>query len=386
MTFGAGAGHRAGADGAARAGRHAGRSARRADTTPATRCRRRPLHRTARRLGRPAPAARGPMSYRVHVRVMPRGGLLDPQGQAVEHALARAGLRRGRRGPRRPRHRARGGGAARAPRRRRGCVRCATSCSPIRSPRTTCWRWRRPDAQGGGGPLPRQQLRLRHAARRRAGRRRRPISSGTATPSLQGADVVILPGGFSYGDYLRSGAIARFSPIMQAVQRHAAGRRPGARHLQRLPDPVRGPPAARRPDAERGPHLRVEAGGRRRWSAPTPCSPPPTPPARRLRLPVAHGDGRFVAADDTLRMLEAEGRVVLRYVAASEASPLQPNPNGSANHIAGISQRRRHRGRHHAASRAGRRARSSASPDGLGFFTSLAAWRPRASTLNVPSR
>ena len=53
-------------------------------------------------------------------------------------------------------------------------------------------------------------------------RRARRASSGTGTPTLQGADVVILPGGFSYGDYLRSGAIARFSPVMQAVQTHAA--------------------------------------------------------------------------------------------------------------------------------------------------------------------
>ena len=59
-------------------------------------------------------------------------------------------------------------------------------------------------------------------------------------------------------------------------------------------------------------------------------------PKERLRLPVAHGEGRFVAAPDTLRTLEAEGRVVLRYVAATERSPFQPNPNGSANHIAGI--------------------------------------------------
>ncbi len=59
-------------------------------------------------------------------------------------------------------------------------------------------------------------------------------------------------------------------------------------------------------------------------------------PDARLRLPVAHGEGRFVAEPDTLRMLEAEGRVVLRYVAATERSPFQPNPNGSANHIAGI--------------------------------------------------
>ncbi len=55
---------------------------------------------------------------------------------------------------------------------------------------------------------------------------------------LQGADAVILPGGFSYGDYLRSGAIARFSPVMTTVQRFAQARRPGAGDLQRLPDPV----------------------------------------------------------------------------------------------------------------------------------------------------
>jgi phosphoribosylformylglycinamidine synthase len=59
-------------------------------------------------------------------------------------------------------------------------------------------------------------------------------------------------------------------------------------------------------------------------------------PGARLRLPVAHGEGRYVASPDTLRMLEAEGRVVLRYVAATERSPFQPNPNGSANHIAGV--------------------------------------------------
>jgi phosphoribosylformylglycinamidine synthase len=109
------------------------------------------------------------------------------------------------------------------------------------------------------------------------------------------------------------------------------------------------------------------------------------PAGARLRLPVAHGDGRFVATEDTLRMLEAEGRVVLRYVAATEASPLQPNPNGSANHIAGISNA--------AGTVVGimphpeRVAESLlGTPDGLGFFTSLAAWEPRASTPNVPSR
>ena len=62
---------------------------------------------------------------------------------------------------------------------------------------------------------------------------------------LERPDVVVLPGGFSYGDYLRTGAIARFSPIMQEVAAFAVRRRPGLGHLQRLPDPDRGPPAAR---------------------------------------------------------------------------------------------------------------------------------------------
>ena len=74
---------------------------------------------------------------------------------------------------------------------------------------------------GGGRPVSRQQLRLRHPARGRAlGADAYFVWHRDA--DLRGADVVILPGGFSYGDYLRSGAIARFSPVMQAVQRHAA--------------------------------------------------------------------------------------------------------------------------------------------------------------------
>jgi phosphoribosylformylglycinamidine synthase len=100
---------------------------------------------------------------------------------------------------------------------------------------------------------------------------------------------------------------------------------------------------------------------------------------------VAHGDGRFVATQDTLRMLEAEGRVVLRYVPTTEASPFQPNPNGSANHIAGISNAS---GTVVGIMPHPERVAESllGAPDGLGFFTSLAAWEPRASTPNVPSR
>ena len=171
---------------------------------------------------------------------------------------------------------------------------------------------------------------------------------------LQGADVVILPGGFSYGDYLRSGAIARFSPIMQAVQR-ARGRGgpvlgicngfqilceahllPGALH------------------AERRPHVRVEAGGLRVERTDTLFTSAYAAGARlrhagRARRRPLRGRRRHA------RALEAEGRVVLRYVAAAEASPFSPTRTAPRNDIAGISQRRGHRGRHHAASRARRR-------------------------------
>ncbi|HJQ65849.1 MAG TPA: phosphoribosylformylglycinamidine synthase subunit PurQ [Gemmatimonadales bacterium] len=144
---------------------------------------------------------------------------------------------------------------------------------------------------------------------------------------LQQADVVILPGGFSYGDYLRSGAIARFSPVMEAVTTHAraggpvlgicngfqilceAGLLPGALMrnvgLRFLSRPVR---------------VRVES-----------VDSPFTLAYRRgeeLVLPIAHGDGRYVADDRTTAELEAEGRVVWRYVG--------DNPNGSTRAIAGI--------------------------------------------------
>lgn len=152
---------------------------------------------------------------------------------------------------------------------------------------------------------------------------------------LKGADIVVLPGGFSYGDYLRSGAIARFSPVMQAVKRHAAAGGPVlgiCNGFQILCE------------------ARLLAGALLRNAGLTFVSKPvdvivertETPftsdyePGARLRLPVAHGEGRFVAPPDMLRELEAEGRIVLRYVPATERSPYQANPNGSANHIAGI--------------------------------------------------
>ena len=152
---------------------------------------------------------------------------------------------------------------------------------------------------------------------------------------LEGVDVVILPGGFSYGDYLRAGAIARFSPIMREVVAHArrggpvigicngfqiaceAGLLPGAlmrnEGLQFVSEPVR---------------LRVENPDTmftNRYSA-----------GDVLRLPVAHGEGRYTADAETIERLESEGLGAFRYVnAAGEVDP-SANPNGSVNAIAGI--------------------------------------------------
>lgn len=152
---------------------------------------------------------------------------------------------------------------------------------------------------------------------------------------LRGVDVVILPGGFSYGDYLRAGAIARFSPIMREVVAHAdrggpvigicngfqiaceAGLLPGAllrnASLQFVSELCR---------------VRVETPDTRftnQYSA-----------GQVLRLPIAHGDGRYTADDATLDRLEQNGQVVFRYV--NDAGEIDPahDPNGSMRGIAGI--------------------------------------------------
>jgi phosphoribosylformylglycinamidine synthase I len=144
--------------------------------------------------------------------------------------------------------------------------------------------------------------------------------------SLGGVDAVILPGGFSYGDYLRCGAIAKFSPVMAAVKRFArdgglvlgicngfqilveSGLLPGALLRNRdLKFVCREVP------------LRVET-----------TDSPFTQAAQKgqvLRIPIAHGEGCYFAEDYILDRLEAEDRVVLRYL---------ENPNGSARNIAGV--------------------------------------------------
>jgi len=152
---------------------------------------------------------------------------------------------------------------------------------------------------------------------------------------LQGSDVVILPGGFSYGDYLRAGAIARFSPIMQEVVQHAqrggpvlaicngfqiaceAGLLPGALLRNASLKFVCAPIGIRVETTDTLFTSRYQRG-------------------QRILLPIAHGDGRYSADAQTLERLEGEGRVVFRYAPSDLEAEEAYNPNGSMHDIAGI--------------------------------------------------
>ena len=152
---------------------------------------------------------------------------------------------------------------------------------------------------------------------------------------LQGAEAIVVPGGFSYGDYLRTGAIARFSPVMASVKAFAekggrvlgicngfqilqeAGMLEGAmlrnQHVKFLSQRV---------------HIRVEATN--------------TAASRGLKqgdvmaMPIAHGDGNLYLDDESLARVEGEGRVVFRYCDAAGQVTDETNVNGSRNAIAGI--------------------------------------------------
>jgi phosphoribosylformylglycinamidine synthase I len=152
---------------------------------------------------------------------------------------------------------------------------------------------------------------------------------------LKGADVVILPGGFAHGDYLRTGAMARFSPVMRAVERFAArggpvlgicngfqvlleaGMLPGAmlrnRQLKFRCEHV---------------HVRVEQTDTPFTFA---CRP-----GQVLRIPIAHGEGNYFAGADVIARLEASRQIVFRYTDAAGEVSDQANPNGSTAAIAGL--------------------------------------------------
>jgi len=153
--------------------------------------------------------------------------------------------------------------------------------------------------------------------------------------SLRGADVVVLPGGFAHGDYLRTGAIARFSPIMQEVRRFADSGGPVlgiCNGFQVLLEAGLLPGAMLR---NRSLRYQCEHVLLKVEQTDTPftlaCDP-----ARLLRIPIAHGEGNYYADPDVLAQLEAQRRVVFRYVDGSGQATAEANPNGSLNNIAGI--------------------------------------------------
>ena len=156
-----------------------------------------------------------------------------------------------------------------------------------------------------------------------------------AETDLQGADAIIIPGGFSYGDYLRCGAIARFSPVMEAVENFAgaggmvfgicngfqilceSGLLPGIllrnNHLQfrcQWTD------------------LRIERADTAFTNAAI--------EGEVIRVPISHGEGNFYADDQTLKSIEGNGQVLFRYSSSNGDITASSNPNGSVNNIAGI--------------------------------------------------
>jgi len=152
---------------------------------------------------------------------------------------------------------------------------------------------------------------------------------------LKGADVLILPGGFSYGDYLRTGAIARFSPIMNAVRAFAGRGGPVlgiCNGFQILLEAGLIPGAMLRNRSVKFQcehvHVRVEQLDTPFTGA---CRP-----GQVLRLPIAHGEGNYFAPPDVIARLEANRQIIFRYTNAAGQVTDEANPNGSAAAIAGL--------------------------------------------------
>jgi phosphoribosylformylglycinamidine synthase subunit PurQ / glutaminase len=157
---------------------------------------------------------------------------------------------------------------------------------------------------------------------------------------LRGADAVILPGGFAHGDYLRTGAIARFSPIMKSVEAFAASGGPVVgfcNGFQILLEAglLEGAMLRNRSLQYRCEHVHVRV---ERTDTPwtTLCQP-----GQVMRIPIAHGEGNYFAAPDVIDRLEKNSQVIFRYVTAGGETTDAANPNGSLHNIAGICNERR---------------------------------------------
>ena len=152
---------------------------------------------------------------------------------------------------------------------------------------------------------------------------------------LSSYDAIVLPGGFSYGDYLRCGAIARFSPVMEAVRREAGRGKPVigiCNGFQILCEAGLLPGVLMR---NASPQFRCEPVDLRVETAATPFTMTSTAGAV-LRMPISHGEGNYHADAATLARLEREDRVVFRYCDAAGAVTAAANPNGSIGNIAGV--------------------------------------------------
>jgi phosphoribosylformylglycinamidine synthase subunit PurQ / glutaminase len=152
---------------------------------------------------------------------------------------------------------------------------------------------------------------------------------------LKAADAVILPGGFAHGDYLRTGAMARFSPIMRAVTAFAERGGPVlgiCNGFQILLESGLLPGAMLR---NRGLKYRCEHVYVRVDQTNTPFTGG-AHPGQVLRIPIGHGEGNYYAPPDVLQALEANRQIVLRYTTAGGEIDDGANPNGSVNAIAGV--------------------------------------------------
>ncbi|HYN84294.1 MAG TPA: phosphoribosylformylglycinamidine synthase subunit PurQ [Pyrinomonadaceae bacterium] len=157
---------------------------------------------------------------------------------------------------------------------------------------------------------------------------------------LSGYDAVIIPGGFSYGDYLRAGALARFSPVMRSVKEFAAEGRLVlgiCNGFQILCEAGLLPGALIR---NRDLHFVCEHVHVRLETTETPFTHE-LPAGSVLRIPIAHAEGNYVCDEETLEELRREDRVVFRYCDAGGDVTEGANPNGSRDHIAGICSRER---------------------------------------------
>ena len=152
---------------------------------------------------------------------------------------------------------------------------------------------------------------------------------------IRGYDCIVLPGGFSYGDYLRTGAIARFSPVMEAVAEFAAQGRPVigiCNGFQILCEAHLLPGVLLRNE-----HLQYRC----QWTY-LKAENTATPFTNKcekgqvLKIPISHYEGNYYTDNDTLKMLEDRGRVVFRYARPDGSVTREANPNGALNNIAGI--------------------------------------------------